>query len=166
MTNIEIGKITKPQGVKGEFRLRPNTTNYEHYTKIKKMQVLSKEHLVEHVSLRNGFVVVKLAGISDRNAVEALVGSSVRADLQDIELNNDEYLVSQLVQCNLFDEKGNMLGDIISVNDFGAGEVYSVISPKGKEFMFPNVRGVITSIDVNAGKVIVNSSILQELISE
>ena len=166
MTNLEIGRITKPQGVRGEFRLRPNTLDYEHYVKIKKMQLNGKEYGVESSSLRNGFVVVKLAGINDRNTVESLVGATIRADLEDIELNNGEYLVSQLVECNLFDEKGTLLGDITNVADYGAGEVYSVISPKGKEFMFPNVRSVIMSVDVNAKKVVVNSEILSQIISE
>jgi len=166
MTNFEIGYITKAQGVKGEFRLRPNTRNYENYTHIKKMFFGGKVYNVHHVSLRNGFVVCKVDGIDDRTTVEGLAGTTVYVDAEDFDLPADEYLHTQIIGCNLYSEKGEMLGDITNVDDYGAGEVYYVINPKGKEFMFPNVRGVVQSIDVNAKKVVVDTDILNEIISE
>ena len=166
MEKLEIGKITKPQGIKGEFRLRPNTVNFEHYTKIKKMQINGVDYAVTHVSLRNGFVVVKVNGIDDRNIVEGLVGSVVRANVADIELQDGEYLNEQLIGCKVYDNDSKLIGEVSNINNFGAGDIYTVLTNTSKEIMFPNVRGVIVSVDATHKKIVIDRNILNEIVSE
>ena len=37
-----IGTITKPQGLKGEFRLKPNVRSFRDYKEIKKIKISKK----------------------------------------------------------------------------------------------------------------------------
>ncbi len=166
MANVSIGKITKPQGVKGEFRLRPNDYEYDHYVDIKTMKLGSQVYNVQHISLRNGFVVVKLQGINDRNTVEALVGTEIYADVADKELADNEYLIADILGASVVDSvTGHNLGMVVDISNYGATDVYTVEND-GVNYMFPVARGVITSVDTKARIVYVNSEILDQIKSE
>ncbi len=165
MAVVQIGKITKPQGVRGEFRLRPFADDYSNYVEITKVTIGVTEYTVNHISLRNGFVVVKVNGINDRNVVETLVGATVSADMPEEQLDEGEYFIKDVIGCSVVDESGNNLGRVTAINNYGAADVYTVKGDTG-EFMFPKARDVITSIDVDAKVVTVNSVILSEMISE
>lgn len=166
MTKTEIGKITKAQGVKGEFRLRPNAYEFAHYVDIKVMSFDGKDYDVEHVSLRNGFVVVKLKGINDRNLVETLVGTTIYAEMPKRELADNEYYVESIVGLEVVDSKSKKyLGVISQINNYGSTDVYTV-ETEASEYMFPVARGVIVKVDLDNKKLFVNSKILDEIKSE
>ena len=50
-------------------------------------------------------------------------------------INPNEYLVSYLIGCSIIHKNGNSLGNIISVDNFGAGDLLETIYKKKKIYI-------------------------------
>ncbi|WP_019509442.1 ribosome maturation factor RimM [Pleurocapsa sp. PCC 7319] len=126
---LEVGKITSPQGLKGELRVYPDSDFPERFTQagtrwlqhphtsaITEVQLLSGRYLTG-----KNLYVIKLEGIEDRNQAEELrdykllVSKSDRPKLQE-----DEYHVSDLVGLEVYDqETGENIGVVIDLYSAG-----------------------------------------------
>ena len=111
---LEVGTITSPQGLKGELRVYPNSDFPERFTKpgirwLKHPQTAA----ITEVQLRGGryvagknLYVIKLEGIEDRNAAEALRDYKILVDKSDRpKLKKDEYHVSDLVGLEVYHQQ-------------------------------------------------------------
>lgn len=111
---LEVGTITSPQGLKGELRVYPNSDFPERFTKpgtrwLKHPQTAA----ISEVQLRGGryvagknLYVIKLEGIEDRNAAEALRDYKFLVDKSDRpKLKKDEYHVSDLVGLQVYHQQ-------------------------------------------------------------
>ena len=65
-----IGVATKPQALKGQFRIKPSILNIKQFKKIKSVFIDNSEYIVESCSVRDTFVIVKLQGIDTRSPDE------------------------------------------------------------------------------------------------
>ena len=102
-----------------------------------------------------GLLIAKLSNVVDRNQAEALKGVQLfvpRDALPDLE--EDEFLYSDLVGLDVFDESGAHKGRIRGVADFGAGEVLDIVSPSGN-FMIPFTKASVPVVDVTAKRVVI-----------
>ena len=63
MERIRIGIITKPQALKGEFRVKPEILNVKKLKKLTSVFIDNKELKVEKVTLRDTFVIFKIESI-------------------------------------------------------------------------------------------------------
>lgn len=155
-----LGLITKPQGVKGEIRLRPEDWDID-FKKIENVEIKNLTCKVEKISVRDGFVVIKVDQINDRNYAETLRNVPVYFDAPSEEKSG--YTRSDFVGCEVWsNQRKTSLGVIEEVNGFGAADVFTVKSQSG-EFMFPYARDVITDIDIESKKVYVDEYILDEI---
>ena len=68
----EIGIITKPQGLKGHFRVRQNYSNFSILTKVKEVVIKGKDYEVEKVTDRSEFFIFKVKGIESIEQAEDL----------------------------------------------------------------------------------------------
>ena len=75
MERIRIGIITKPQALKGEFRLKPDLLNLKEYKILSSVFIDNKEYIVERVSLRDAFVILKVKGVERCEDAELLRNS-------------------------------------------------------------------------------------------
>ena len=65
---IKIGKVTAASGLKGEVRVYSYTENNDRFEKLEKIRLEEDEYRIEKVRFQKNMVILKLAGISDRNA--------------------------------------------------------------------------------------------------
>ena len=163
---IELGYITKPQGIKGEFRMRPNTTDGKFLKSLTSVVIKGVEHKVIKVTLREGFVIFGVEGITDRNQVELLRNVKVYYEGERDELEEGEYYIDDLIGSIVISESRNMeLGKLTAIDKYGAADVYTVKDESG-EFMFPFARDVITRVDLANKVIYVDEIILNEIKSE
>lgn len=88
-------------------------------------------------SLRDGSIA-RFAEVRDRTAAEAMRGTVLtvsRAALPP--LAEGEYYHADLIGLPAFDSDGEPLGEVVAVENFGAGDVVEVERPNGKRFMAP-----------------------------
>jgi ribosomal 30S subunit maturation factor RimM len=79
------------------------------------------------------------------------------------ELLGDKILFEDLKGSSVYFEDDSKLGKIVDVQDYGTAEVISVVTEKGLDLMFPNVKGVIVSFDYKEKKLILNKDKFKEV---
>ena len=155
-----IGTITKPQGLKGEFRLKPNVRSFRDYKEIKKIIINNTEYIVNRVVLRDSFTIFNVQNIDSIDIAETLRNTDVYIEYDPETEPEDESIEGY----KLVSKDGStILGTITTVDNFGASDIVNVVTDDGVSFAFPNVREVITSIDDDLEIVYIDDDILDEL---
>ena len=120
------------------------------------------EYSVLSVRASGDFAFLGLKGIADRNAAELLRGKDIEVTRDDIPpLPEGRYYIADLIGCEVITEKSAVLGKVTSVTP-ARTDIY-VIEREGKEITFAAADGVITDIDVEAGKIYVNAKRFKEV---
>ena len=72
MDIIKLGKITAPQGIRGEVRVYPYTDRPTRFSEIEAVLLQGRRRRIENARYMKNMAVLKLEGIDDRNAAEAV----------------------------------------------------------------------------------------------
>jgi 16S rRNA processing protein RimM len=100
-------------------------------------------------------LIARIAGIGDRNAAEALKGVELyvaRDRLPQI-AGDEEFYLADLIGLDVVDQHETALGRIVSVENYGAGDVLSIEDgPKGA-FDVAFTRALVPVVDVAARRV-------------
>ena len=158
---IEIATIVKPQGIKGEIKAVPSTNVVEVFDVIKECLVGGKVMHVKNLSFRQGFLYIKFAEINSRNEAENYRNLTINIDkqlLQDSK-GEEEFLIDDLIGLVLYDDKGEMVGQIVNVLNYGASDIF-VIEKDGRTYDIPYVDDVFK---VENGTLVVDSEKLLEV---
>ena len=141
MEQVVVGVVTKPQALKGEFRVKPNILNMKQFKKFNTVFINNNEYPVEKVTLRDSFVILKVKGVDSCVSDEILRNASVYAEME-IDASDSFDLVD--FEVVIGDES---LGKIVEINNYGSKDIISVA---GKNpFMLPIIDDIITEIDEN-----------------
>ena len=140
---IDVAKIVKPQGIKGEVKAQPLTNVLAVFENLKKINVDGEEKNIQKLTLRQGFLYIKFEDINDRNAAESLRNKPLfvsKATLSS-HLQEDEILVDDIVGTILFDTEGNLVGQVVDVENYGATFNF-IIQKDGRTIQTPFVVGL------------------------
>lgn len=155
---VKIGTVTKPQGLRGEIRVK--VFDFDYFEGIDKV-FIDTERKVEKFWTTSKFAVLKLEGIDDREIAEDLRGLDVQAEKRaEKPLKKGEYMIDELVGKAVVSKKGKQLGKLVSVDSFGAADVFTVKKEDGKEFSFPHARKIIVKVDED---IVIDDKILEEI---
>lgn len=163
MNKIEIGAVAKPQGIKGELKIRLFADDFNSVKKITEVEINSVIYKVENfrkISDEEG--ILKLVGIDDRNFVETLRRAVVYADRAEIVVPKGRYFISDVIGSYLYLDSGKKIGvieDIVS----GNVDYYYVDTVEGKA-VFPLAKDLLVEIDVENKKVTVKAKRFTEVI--
>ena len=156
MEKILVGKVTKPQALKGEFRIKPEIIDFKAFKKFTAITIAGKEYKVEHVSLRPAFVIVKVEGVNSCEEAENLRNSDVFAEFE-IEVSDTFSYVN--FTCFL----DNEIGRVVDVNNYGSTDIITI---KGdKEIMIPVIDGLITKVDADKKEIYFDKEIFSQVAS-
>ena len=163
---IMIGEIVKPQGIKGEVKIKSYSVSLEDLTK--GMTVFVGENFQEYTltqySLRQGFLYAYLKEIPSIMEAEKLRNKKVYISKADIrELSEDEYLIEELIGCEVRLTDGRVLGVLDDVQNFGSTDIFYVKTEQKKQVLFPNVENVLEQIDLSNKIILVNKTKFEEV---
>lgn len=152
---LNVGEILKPQGIRGELKVKPFTDDAEVFRDFTRVFVEETPYKVLSVRTGGGLVFLGLKGVPDRNAAELLRGKQLYVAREDAPVPEEgRYYIADLLGCNLVTETGETLGRLTGVRQ-AATDIYTV-EMDGKEVMFPAADGVITAVDVQSGTITVD----------
>ncbi len=156
---ICVGAIMGAYGVRGEVRLKSfcaDPAAIENYSPLTTESGDSYELKLVR-SVKGGFGA-RLSGVADKEAADALRGTKLytrRADLPN--LPDDEYYHSDLIGLEVLDTGGAVLGKVIAVQDFGAGDILEIYGKGMKEAaLLPFTMANVPTVDLAAGKVVID----------
>ena len=105
-------------------------------------------------AIKGGYAA-RLGGVTNREAVEALKGTRLYTARENLPaLPDDEFYHADLIGLSVVDTGGADLGRVRAIHDFGAGDVLEVLGDK--EYMLPFTRAAVPTIDVTAGRLVVD----------
>ena len=159
---IEIAQILKPQGIKGEVKALPLTNVLAVFNSLKNCYIDGKNMKIDHISLRQGYLYIKFNEITTRNDAENYRNKLLKIDKQILEdiKNDEDWLVDDLIGLVLYDDKGDMFGQIVEVTNYGATDIF-VIEKDGHNVEIPYIDGVFFEKD---GKLTVDSEKVKEVL--
>lgn len=156
---LVIGEILKPHGVRGELRVMPHTDLPERFSWIDTVFVGKNNPQpvgIESVRFHKNFVLLKLAGYDDRDAIEKLRGAWLQVPEEEaITLEEGEYFLYQLEGLAVYTNTNAHLGEITQILETGANRVFIVNGTQG-EILIPDIPDVIVAIDFENGRMIVD----------
>ncbi len=163
MGRLLIGEILKPQGIRGELKIKTFTDTPEIVKQFGTVYIEDKPYKI--LSFRvdgNGAAYVGLRGIPDRNAAELFRGKKLEGDREDAPpLEEGRYYIVDILGLTCVSEEGEELGVVTSVSNLSS-DVYT-IEKAGKSILFPAVKGVIAKVDLENKLLVVKKSVFDEI---
>jgi 16S rRNA processing protein RimM len=154
-----VGKILKPQGIKGEVKVEIITSFPEHFEKLTTVFIENETfqtYLIEHLRMSDRFVFIKFEGVDSRNDAGLLRNKYIYIPEDELtELNADEFYIHDLIGMKVYNENASLLGEISKVETFSSSDIYIVKDLKGNEYMIPAVKDIIKSIDLEKKQMII-----------
>jgi 16S rRNA processing protein RimM len=151
---VRLGRICGVFGVQGwvkvfsETRPREAIVNYSPW--FVKIGETWREIEVEAGRAQGQGVVVKLAGIDDRDHAAGLLGAAIAVKPEQLPpLKRGEYYWAQLVGLEVINLQGARLGKVIGLFETGANDV--IVVRGGRERWLPATPAVIRDVDLPAG---------------
>ena len=144
---VALAAVAGAHGVKGELRLKLFADSVDSLARHSRLHVGGRELTLKDIKDGGKTAIARFEGISDRSAAEALRGSLVEVDRDQLPpLEEGEYYHADLVGLPCADESGNALGMVVSVENFGAGDLLEVERPTGQRSLIP-FRDPIARLD-------------------
>lgn len=152
-----IGQIVAPHGVRGDVRIYPDTDFPKRFLKMKYGYINGKKYEVESARLHKRVVLMKFAGVDDRNAAELLVKKDLQVPREDlVPLQKGQHYIYDIIGSAVYDLQDHELGKLTDVLRTGSNDVYVVTADDGKETLLAAIPEVIKSIDESAKKIVVD----------
>lgn len=155
MKKIEIGMLTKPQGLKGEFRVKHNMEAIKVFYDLDQVEINGIICDVVSVVDRGGFFVLKTKQFTDINQIEPLRTAKVYTYVTEEVANDVNHNVGYKVVAD-----GKEIGTINDVNNYGSTDVYFLSNGQS----FASIPNLIESIDDENKVMYVNAKVLEEVI--
>ena len=160
---ISVAKILNFHGIKGEAKLGFSKGREKQISMLKKVFILINgdyaEYNVTSVRFHKKFAIVKFKELNTVNDVEALKGLDILLPKDEVEnnLDNDEYLVSDLLDMDVYDDDGCLIGKISQVGENLANNIFSVKDNNGKEHLVPFVKDLVPVVDLKQKRVVIKN---------
>ncbi len=165
---LAVGEILKPQGVRGELKLKPLTNDVSRFGDLDEAYLEAdgayrKIH-VRLVRCDDSAVYIRMDGVEDRNAAEALRGRLIYVDrAHAVTLGEDENFIVDLIGLAGVDSEGNSLGVLTEVMQPGGNDVYVFTDrEKKRETLVPALKSVVLNTDLAGGKMYLDARRLAE----
>ena len=153
---LRIGRVSKAHGVKGALRIELLTDFPERFAPGSEVEVGGRALVVQASDEGEGGLIVRFAGVDDRNAAERLVGAYCTLPLAAAKpLPADRFYHFQLVGLAVFDARRQReLGRVAEVLSYPANDVLRVTGEK-TEVLIPMVKSIVRAINPVEGRILV-----------
>lgn len=160
-----MGRVVAPHGIRGEVKVAILTEDPDRFELLTQVylgdEAASRPYALEGWRLHKRHALLRLAGVTDRNAAEALRGQWVLIPAAEaLSLEPGEFYVCQLVGLEAWTTDGESLGrvtDVLSVGGTGPGagpgnDVLVIQGSRG-EVLIPFTAEVVPTVDLEAGRL-------------
>ncbi len=164
---FELGRILKPQGVKGEVKMEAYTDDLSRFQTLEFAYFKEEDYRrveIEQTRVDARYAYLKLKGCDDRDAAEKLRAKTLYIDrAHAAKLPEGAYYILDLIGCTVADAAGKEIGILSEILQNGAADVYVVKGAEGT-CMFPAVPYVVLQRDVQEKKITVDAERLEEVV--
>ncbi len=149
---VELGKVLKPQGIKGELKVLPISLP-EYLNSVRDIKIGGRPAKIVKCSLREGYAYIMIDICQDRNTAETMRELIITADKQSLqELKEGQFFYDDLIDCKVYFEDGELVGEIIDIESYGSADIF-VIKQGFRQIDCPYVDGVFTEFNIELKRI-------------
>lgn len=156
-----VGMITKVHGIKGHVCVHSYCDNpadiFDYHPLVNASG--SQQFKLKAVGTVRGMFVATVNDVTDRNVAETFSKTELyitRDQLPEVE-EDDTFYISDLVGLTVMSETSAVLGKVISVENFGAGDILECRSDTFKAFMIPFTEDAIVDVDLDNEQIVISN---------
>ena len=156
---VQLAVIGAAHGIKGEVRVKTYTgdpLDLGSYGLL--YDVSGKSYEILSIRPSKTVVVVRFAGVDDRNAAEALNGKELYVDHTQLpqDLDEDEFYYTDLIGLTVRDGAGVSYGKVSAVFNFGGGDVLEIKESGKKPVLIPFTLVSVPEILMAEGAILID----------
>lgn len=158
---ICVGRIGAAHGMRGEVKLWSYTADPMAIADYGALESADGTRAFRIATLRpaKGFLVARFEGIADRTAAEQLrnLDLYVARDRLPAVQGSDEFYHADLIGLAVVDARGEKLGAVVAVHNFGAGDLIEIAPAQGgATVMLPFTDANVPVVDIAGGRVVID----------
>ncbi|MGP4112405.1 ribosome maturation factor RimM [Streptomyces sp. 4N509B] len=159
--HVVVARIGRAHGIRGEVAVEVRTDEPE--LRLAPGAVLATEPpergplTVESGRVHSGRLLLRIAGVGDRSAAEALRDTLLLAEVDPSATPEDpeEFYDHQLVGLRVVTTDGAEVGEVSEVAHPPGHDLLVVARPDGSEALVPFVAEIVPEVDLGAGRIVV-----------
>ncbi|MFH8803745.1 ribosome maturation factor RimM [Streptomyces sp. NPDC017936] len=159
---LVVARIGRAHGIKGEVTVEVRTDEPE--LRLGPGAVLLTDPAsagpltIETGRVHSGRLLLRFAGVADRNAAEALRNTLLIAEVDPGELpeGEDEYYDHQLIDLDVVTRDGVEVGRITEISHLPSQDLFIVERADGTEVLIPFVEEIVTEIDLEEQRAVID----------
>ena len=157
---VLLGRFGAPHGVRGEIRLQSYTADPRAIASYGPLTDKSGAKTFKLQSVRpqgKDMLVARVEGVADRSAAERLTGVELYIAREKLPApeDEDEFYLADLVGLRAETRDGVLIGHVVALSNFGAGDILEIQPPQGETVLLPFTKAVVPIVDVAGGRVVV-----------
>lgn len=142
MARLQVAKILKPQGIKGELKCQVLTDILAIFSDKTTFFIDNKVMIAEKISVRQGYLYIKFNGVDTRNDAELFRNKGIFVEKEALVNNlNDGFLIDDLIGMVLYDERGEQVGQIVDYEEYGASGIFTIVET-GHQYEVPFIQAI------------------------
>ena len=159
-TPVLMARIGGPHGIKGEVRVKPfgnDPMSLADYGSLYAKD--GRKFKITRMRPAKSVLVVKFKGINYRDEAEALNGTDLYIDRSMLpdDTENDEFYVTDLIDCQVVDPQGDEIGKVLAVVNFGAGDLIEVLpTGTGQSIYIEFTQANVPTIELEKNSIVVD----------
>ena len=153
---LPIGVIVGPQGIRGQFKVKPFTVKPQSISAYGPVTTDSGRQLILQIMFVNakGLAIVSADGVDTRDAAELLRGGKLYIARDSLpKPDHGEFYHADLLGMMVNGQDGAQLGNLVAIHDFGAGEIAELATGKGSTIMVPFGGDYLIAVDMTAKEI-------------
>lgn len=157
MTHVEVivGRIGKAHGVRGEISVEPRTDEPDRRFAVGALvrtESAQREYTIEGKRWHQGRLLIRLSGLVDRTAAEALRGVLLLSDVPADEPAGDaaDFWDRDLIGLAVRDHHGDEVGTVVAVQHFPAQDLLEITTRHGRQLV-PFVAALVPTVAIAEG---------------
>jgi 16S rRNA processing protein RimM len=158
---ICVGRIGAAHGTRGEVKLWSYTADPTAISSYGALESADGARALRIEALRpgKGFLVARFAGVADRTAAERLrnIDLYVARDRLPAVQASDEFYHADLLGLAAMDARGETLGTVTAIHNFGAGDLIEIAPAKGGNgVLIPFTDAAVPVVDIGGGRIVID----------
>ncbi|MEU4168243.1 ribosome maturation factor RimM [Streptomyces sp. NPDC026665] len=159
---LVVARVGRAHGIKGEVTVEVRTDEPE--LRLGPGAVLLTDPAstgpltIETGRVHSGRLLLRFAGVRDRNAAEALRNTLLIAEVDPDETpeDPDEYYDHQLMDLDVVTADGAEVGRITEISHLPSQDLFVVERPDGTEVLIPFVEEIVVEIDLEEQRAVID----------
>ncbi|RUP00222.1 ribosome maturation factor RimM [Hyphomicrobium sp.] len=155
---ILVGEFAGAHGIRGDVLVRSYTETPDAIASYGPLTDASgqKSFTLRVVRVTSKGIVARVAGITDRNGAEPLRGTKLYVDRAKLPSTGAaEFYYADLIGLRAIAEDGSPIGEIVSVQNFGAGDLLELKPLEGETEFIPFENRWVPTVDLDQRQVVI-----------